>query len=450
MANSFAYFSIAVWPIFIIIFFKIFELRKAIIISVFVSYLFLPASFEINFPGIPAFNKNTTTTVLLFIILVFFKDGLGLNELNIKAKFILFLYVISAFVTATQNDTAYLHLPAISLYDGLSQSVGKFLIFIPFLIGAKYFNRFEDQKLLFKSLVVACIVYLPFMLYEIRMSPQLHTMLYGFFPHSFAQQMRADGFRPVVFLGHGLLVAFFVSICSIAMYSIIRSKLKIFKINNFLLMFSFVVVLIMTKTYSALIYFSLAFLTLTFFKPRMIGVVSLLVVAIYIAYPVLSANNAFPHESIVKVVENVDNDRAQSLDFRFYHEGKLLFHANQKPFFGWGSWGRNRVYDPETFEDLSVTDGRWIIVLGISGWFGFLTEFFFIFISIILAVKVIRKENIISSEERAFLTGHLFMVLVILIDQIPNASLNYFYWFIVGGLYGISKRKLECFYSSNQ
>ena len=65
-------------------------------------------------------------------------------------------------------------------------------------------------------LIVAGLCYSVPMLFEVRMSPQLHTWIYGYFPHSFVQQMREGGFRPVVFLGHGLLTAFFIMSAAVA------------------------------------------------------------------------------------------------------------------------------------------------------------------------------------------------------------------------------------------
>jgi tetratricopeptide (TPR) repeat protein len=44
----------------------------------------------------------------------------------------------------------------------------------------------------------------------------------------------------------------------------------------------------------------------------------------------------------------------------------LAAKALQRPLFGWGGWGRNRVFD-EKGRDLTITDGYWIIVLGSFG-----------------------------------------------------------------------------------
>ena len=61
------------------------------------------------------------------------------------------------------------------------------------------------------------------------------------------------------------------------------------------------------------------------------------------------------------------------MKFRFMNEDLLAAKAMQRPVFGWGGWGRSRVFSEETGEDLTVTDGLWIIILGSSGFFGLIT-----------------------------------------------------------------------------
>ncbi|WP_151669208.1 hypothetical protein [Nitrincola schmidtii] len=441
MANNFAYISIVSWPLIMFLLFKVFSIQKAVLLSMIGSYLFLPASFEINFTGLPALNKNTVTTIMLCLILFFKKEGIGFNELDKKTFFVFLLFLLSPFITASLNSEHYMHLPGVTLYDGLAQSVSAFLIIVPFLVGARYFNTFTSQKMLFTFLIVACLVYIPFMLFELRMSPQIHRIVYGYFPHSFIQQVRFDGYRPVVFLGHGLLVAMFVAVSLIALLTAIRAKVNIIGSKQLYIFFLMSIMLILTKTYGALLLFIFAATCIYLFKFRNISIISMCILVLYISYPLMSANKIFPHETVTSMVAKVSSERAQSLEFRFFHENQLLAHANEKPIFGWSSWGRNRVYDPETFQDLSVTDGRWIITLGIRGWFGFLTEFYFVFISIWWASKITRIRSQLTSEQNMFISGHLLIVTIILIDQIPNASLSFFYWLIIGSLYGLTKKE---------
>ena len=41
----------------------------------------------------------------------------------------------------------------------------------------------------------------------------------------------------------------------------------------------------------------------------------------------------------------------------------------ERPVWGWGGWGRNRVFDTSG-RDVSVTDGMWVIYLGVYGLVG--------------------------------------------------------------------------------
>lgn len=59
-------------------------------------------------------------------------------------------------------------------------------------------------------------------------------------------------------------------------------------------------------------------------------------------------------------------DRAASLQFLIENENILSEKARKKGIFGWAGWGRSRVYG-KTGEDISVTDGLWIIVFGQYG-----------------------------------------------------------------------------------
>ena len=60
--------------------------------------------------------------------------------------------------------------------------------------------------------VLGGLIYVPLCLFEVRMSPQLHNMVYGFAQHSFGQTVRGGGWRPMVFMQHGLAVGLFMSV----------------------------------------------------------------------------------------------------------------------------------------------------------------------------------------------------------------------------------------------
>ena len=55
--------------------------------------------------------------------------------------------------------------------------------------------------------------------------------------------------------------------------------------------------------------------------------------------------NLWSGESAVELAQLlVGEGRADSLDYRFENDDLLIAKALQQPIFGWGGWGRNRVY----------------------------------------------------------------------------------------------------------
>lgn len=436
MPNPIAYLAIFVWPLVILYLLKRYGFAKGVLFSLLGAYMFLPAGFSINLPGIPAFNKFSVTSMTLIAYIVLSGKGSGFKTLPRIYKLLIIGFIVSPFLTVINNPNSYMFLPGLTYYDGLSESVGQFLYILPFMIGFKYFRSFEDQLDLFKYFAISAAIYALLALYEIRMSPQLHNIFYGFFPHSWLQQVRSGGYRAIVFMGHGLLVALFLAI-GLGFWAVIRkNKKRILPFDNTLLLIVVVIALIFMKSLAALIFGLFLFLMITFMSTKKIHQASLVIAILFMTYPITSAMKIFPHDNIVDIAYSVNPERGQSLEYRFHHEELLLEHANLKPLFGWGGYGRNRVRDPETGEDLSVTDGRWILSLSVRGWFGFLMEFLLVVLPIYVAYKVQKRSKDIGKSERSLLAAHALIVSIILLDQMPNASFNPLYILLVGSLLG--------------
>ena len=169
---------------------------------------------------------------------------------------------------------------------------------------------------------------------------------------------------------------------------------------------------------------------------RLVHLGVVVIAILFISYPVLSSLKLFPHNSLVSFAESVSAERAQSLDFRFENENTLLAHANNKMMFGWGGWGRNRARDEMTGNDVSTTDGQWIITLGVYGWVGYLSKFMLIVIPLWWANKYRKLIPADKVDEQNFFALHSVIAGLILVDQMPNASLNPLYWLIIGALVG--------------
>ena len=135
------------------------------------------------------------------------------------------------------------------------------------------------------------------------------------------------------------------------------------------------------------------------------------------------------------VAEKFSPVRAQSLQFRFDNETMLIVKAMQGTVFGWGGYGRSRVYD-EKGKDLSVTDGLWIITLGQNGLYGLIMltttiQLPVVFFALRFKPEVWNKKALAGPAVMA-----IFLALT-MIDNLLNAMVNPIYMLFSGGLTGI-------------
>jgi len=316
--------------------------------------------------------------------------------------------------------------------------VATFLSVTPFFIGKQFFRSYQDQLLMFRFLAIAGLIYSIPMLYEIRMSPQIHGLFYGYLPSGFGQQKRGGGFRPVVFMGHGLWVAFFTACALTAMVTLggIKEKIKQYSPNT--LSYYLLIVLVLCKTKASLLYGLFTFVLIKKISAKKQLKIAVLLAILTLLYPTMSIIKVFPHQKIAELAGSyLGSERAESLVYRFDNEVLLLDHARKRFFFGWGGWGRNRVFDEETGADIAVTDGRWIIKFGTSGFIGFIAEFGLLAIGIFkarAAAKLI-KDN----KELRLLAAHALLISIVMVDQLPNASLAPWLWLLAGILLGRSE-----------
>ena len=129
----------------------------------------------------------------------------------------------------------------------------------------------------------------------------------------------------------------------------------------------------------------------------------------------------------------------QSLKFRFDNEDQLLDRAWQRFLFGWGRFGRNRVYDDDSGRDVSVTDGRWIITMGQFGFIGFLAEFGLLALAVVRAASArqVRRDD---GRSRSCWPRLALIVAINVVDLLPNASLSPWTWLLAGALLGRARR----------
>ena len=428
MPNTFAYIVLIIWPFISLLFYKKLPVVHATFWTIVGGFLILPVRVAIDLPLIPPLNKESIPVISAMIGCIFIKKiKIRLLPKAGIERWLVLVLLITPLLTMINNQESIRFIPGLTLHDTVSSIIQLYLKVLPFILGLQLIKTHEDQFILFKLLVAAALFYSLLILFEIRMSPQLHTWIYGFFPHDFAQQKRFGGFRPVVFLGHGLIVAMFVAITLGASTILLKQKIKFFRVSPWLVIIYFVVLLLLAKTVGAFLLGVLLFTAIVLMPVNMIKRVSLLFVFVVLLYPLLLVFDYFPHEKLIELATNFDPARGQSLSFRFYHENLLLEHTNQKMFFGWGGWGRNRLEE-------SITDGYWIITYGQFGLFGFLSLFGLLAVSVWKSTKVSRLVK--DKNKLHLLLAHALIVSVIMVDQLPNASLAAWLFFLAGALLG--------------
>lgn len=402
----------------------------------------LPARTAIDLPYVPAMDKVLIPN-LVAILLCRFTVGHKLHYLPINrlSRFLIILFILSPFLTALTNNAPIVIgdriLPAITLYDAVSLLLRQMIFISPFIIGRLFLATEEAHRTLLVVLVVAGLIYSLPMLFEVRMSPQLHTWIYGFFPHSFAQQYRYGGFRPVVFMGHGLLVAFFAMTSVVAATALWRMRQRIAPISTGLITMYLAIVLILCKSVAALLYGAMAFFLVRFTSTQMQMRIAAVLVLVALCYPALRGVGLVPVQTAVSMAEIISTDRAASLNVRLNNEARLLAHANEKPLFGWGSWGRNRLHDVNSARDISITDGRWIITMGVFGWSGYFAEFGLLVLPVLMVLRINRRKGFAIPSATAAL-GLIYAVNIF--DLLPNASLTPWTWLVSGALLGFAEK----------
>jgi hypothetical protein len=271
------------------------------------------------------------------------------------------------------------------------------------------------------------------MLFEIKMSPQLHRWVYGFFPNSFVQQYRDGGFRPVVFLNHGLEVAIFTSMAVVAALVMMRAKWRTFRMPSTAVAGYLALLLLLCKTLGAAAYSVVVAPIVLFTRPRTWMNVALAILLLVCAYPALRTFDLIPVHHIAQAANSVSAARKSSFQLRIANEDVLLAKANEKPFLGWGAWGRNRVYKQGTGEDISITDGTWILQFGDWGWLGYLSYFG------LFAASVFRGRGAVRgpvTDSSMVVGGLSLLVAVNVVDLLPNSFLVPFTYMAAGSVAG--------------
>jgi hypothetical protein len=445
MPNIIAYAALIIWPVVILALFASLRPAHALIWSLLGGYLVLPVNTGFDLPGVPALDKTTIPSVAALIVALIFA---GARAVRLPREWwlimLMVLYVISPMLTVLTNRDSLvfgsLMLPGLKPYDAASAAASKVIDLIPFLLGYSMLRTARSQDYLLRALVAAMLVYSLLIIIEVRLSPQLHTWIYGFFPHSFDQQMRGGGFRPVVFLGHGLLVATLTSMTIVAAAYLARSRAQIFGVSAWFWLAYLICIMVLCRSLGALILSVTALLAALSIRRDSVRLICALVAITVLAYPMMRGADFVPVQALADQVASASPERASSFQTRIDNEDSLLERARQRPLFGWGGYGRNEIFDEYTGRGMSISDGTWIIIIGMSGWAGYIATFG------LLCLPMVRAWWRGAHVSAAGVALSL-MLAVNLLDLLPNSSLTPLTWLLAGTLAAIPQRTRQARHS---
>ena len=491
MPNTLSYLVLFSWPLVVFILFSQLPRAQALCLSVLIGYLLLPVRVGINLPVLPTLDKDLIPALTSGLCCLITADvGSNIRRRRQAAlqppsdaasgaarpasatsrrmaarrrgarttgdaqapgtaavrrapvpRAILAMGVllfVNVFLTLLTNLDPYRignrSIQGLQLYDAFASLQREAILLLPYVLGAIYLARPQQNRILLQVLCGTAVLYSLLTLWEIRMSPQLNRTIYGYLSQPFVQAMRGDGgYRPVVFLQHGLWLAIFNAMAALGAFALWRNERMAgrpaFGILAAGLWMS--AVLAMSHSLGALLILIVLAPVVLVFPLRFQLLVAAALAAILLLYPMLRGGGVIPTQAAYGLAASISETRADSLRFRLENEDILMEHANEKPLSGWGGYGRSRVYDPTTGEDISTTDGMWVIVMGLGGWLGYIAKYGLLGLPVILLAMRRRLD-----EDPFVVAGLALLLIANLVDMIANATLTPVTWLVAGALAG--------------
>ncbi|MEC4805117.1 MAG: O-antigen ligase domain-containing protein [Jaaginema sp. PMC 1079.18] len=397
--------------------------QRAAIIGLIAAWQFLPMD-EIYISPLPVYDKMAAACYGILL-------GTILFDVERLATFTPGLIDIAAIIFAI--------CPVFSqIENGLSPISPTFNQLVqwgaPYLIGRIYITDLKSFRRLAIGIFVGALIYTPFAFVEFGMGPLLHEKVYGYPAFvDWTQAKRYGGWRPVLFMQHGLMVGAWMMVASLtgiwlwvtkSLKKVAGRPIKPFAI---LLLLTF----INCRSTGAWLLAVFGFALLFGAKAIKSSIPILLVVVTIYLYLIGGVTGTTPTEGILQVMSFTGGDRSSSLRFRFINEEVLGEQARKKILFGWGDSGNHRVQ----LEDgrMAITDSLWIILFGFNGIVALFSWVTMMLVPVvrfcaIYPPKVWRHPKVAPA---AVLTVGLILYVI---DSLLNAMTNPVYTVIAGGL----------------
>ncbi len=415
------------WIPLVIISFTVLPPRRAVIAAYLLGWLFLPVV-TYDLPGLPDYGKWSATNFGVAAAALLF-DSARVRALRWRwFDLAALVFCVSPFASSLANG--------LGPYDGFSSSLAHVVTWgLPYLVGRAYFSDGQGLTELAMGVAIGGLLYVPLCLFEIRMSPQLHALVYGYSQHAFDQAMRGGGWRPMVFMQHGLAVGLWMSAASVVAVTWWRwaGRRYLLRLPARFAAPALLVTAVLCKSSGATLLMFMGLAAVWATRRFSTSKVLLALAWLPIVYVPIRAFGLWHGEELVEWVGLVLPDRAASLGFRLECERLLADRAREQWLLGWGGWGRSAVYIGEENEQRVITDSLWILVYGRQGALGLAAVIGMLVLPVISFARSCPR-SLWRHPKLAPVIALAVVLASYMIDNLVNDMPNPLYLLIAGGL----------------
>ncbi len=426
--NVVAQLALLGYPAIVLVLFALLPLRKAILTGMVGGWLFLP-TVKLAVVGIPDYDKIIATNCAIGLGCLLFA---GRDLFALRPKWIdipILLWCLAPSLSSLSNELGY--------YDAASVGVRQVLVWLlPYCIGRAFFRDSDSLKQMAVAFVIGGLVYIPFCLLEIRLSPQLNYWVYGFHQNQFWRNLRLEGYRPVVFMNNGLMVGTWMATSTVISFWLwLSGEKRILRVPYPAIFCALLVITVLCKALYAIMLMLLALGLLLIARYGKTLVPAVLLLLAVPGYMGLRGLQVLPAETIVNQAEPwFGSARAQSLGARLSQEDYILDHAMKRPTFGWGGYRRSWPIDYYTGEyQVRGLDGLWTIIIGQNGLYGVSLLFATLLVPV-AAVLFRRKDRPWGTVDQAAREVLSISLLIFACDCLLNGMFNPLFVVIAGAI----------------
>lgn len=421
----FAHLAMAAFPLLgIVIGAMVTSRHRAILLTLMLGFLFLPSTaYEFG----PLHWTRWTAPILTCFLMVLLFDSGRLQSLRAQLSDLpMLMWCLSPGLSSLSNG--------LGAYDATKAVVYQAIVWGGiYLLGRLYFTDREALLDLARYIVYGCLIYMPLCLFEFRFSPQLHLKLYGFHQHEFQQSIRSIGYRPMVFLQHGLMASMWMGMGAFLAGVLTKAKLlpKMLGFPPMLWTLALTATFLLMQSFGAVALLLGAWLIL-WITLNMRSRFALIALALLpTLWAGLRTTDLVSTKPLVAAAAAVSPDRAVSLGSRLGAEDELIHHVQGRMLFGWSAWGRDRQINDDT---TVVIDGLWVLTLSRNGLFGLLSLLLVWLVPCLAVLRRFRAEE--WREDPAILVVGAFTIIVAIsmVDNLLNAMLILPFLLLLGAL----------------